>query len=67
MIVLTATNVAELDLQWDCLIESAKSNGDLVLMAPFVSKSLATTLSDVSSMEPSLRLSLASLFDSFSR
>nr|XP_016438579.1 PREDICTED: FAD synthase-like [Nicotiana tabacum] len=58
VIILTATNVAELDLQWDCLIESAKSNGDLVLMAPFVSKSLATTLSDVEIAQPLSKLRL---------
>ncbi|OIT27215.1 PREDICTED: FAD synthase-like [Nicotiana attenuata] len=58
VIILTATNVAELDLQWDCLIESAKSNGDLVLMAPFVSKSLATTLSDVEIAQPLSKLCL---------
>lgn len=54
MIILTATNVAELDLQWHCLIDSLKSNGDLVLMAPFVSKCLTTTRSDVSVLQPFL-------------
>lgn len=52
MIVLTATNAVELDRQWDCLIELAKSNDILELMDPFVSKCFATTLSDVSSQEP---------------
>ncbi|KAL3326837.1 hypothetical protein AABB24_037510 [Solanum stoloniferum] len=58
VIILTATNVAELDLQWHCLIDSLKSNGDLVLMAPFVSKCLTTTLSDVEVAQPLSKLCL---------
>ncbi|KAM3340068.1 FAD synthase isoform X2 [Capsicum galapagoense] len=58
VIILTATNVAELDLQWNCLIDSLKSNGDLVVMAPFVSKCLATTLSDVEVARPLSKLCL---------
>lgn len=52
MIILTATNAVELDRQWNCLIELAKSIDILELMDPFVSKYFATTLSDVSSEEP---------------
>lgn len=48
VIVLTATNVAELDLQWHCLIELSKSSDLLLMMEPFVSKRLSTKLSDVS-------------------
>ncbi|KAM3288185.1 hypothetical protein P3S67_021615 [Capsicum chacoense] len=58
VIILTATNVAELDLQWNCLIDSLKSNGDLVVTAPFVSKCLATTLSDVEVARPLSKLCL---------
>ncbi|XP_049400842.1 uncharacterized protein LOC125864802 [Solanum stenotomum] len=58
VVILTATNVAELDLQWHCLIDSLKSNGDLVLMAPFVSKCLTTTLSDVEVAQPLSKLCL---------
>ncbi|PHT36676.1 hypothetical protein CQW23_24376 [Capsicum baccatum] len=58
VIILTATNVAELDLQWNCLIDSLKFNGDLVVMAPFVSKCLATTLSDVEVARPLSKLCL---------
>ncbi|KAK4432474.1 FAD synthase [Sesamum alatum] len=47
VIILTATNVAELEKEWDCLIELMKSDGLLVMTEPFVSKRLATTLSDV--------------------
>lgn len=47
MIILSATSVIELDKEWDCLIELTSSSGPLVLMAPFVSKCLSTTLSDV--------------------
>ncbi|XP_047253181.1 FAD synthase isoform X6 [Capsicum annuum] len=58
VIILTATNVTELDLQWNCLIDSLKSNGDLVVMTPFVSKCLATTLSDVEVARPLSKLCL---------
>ncbi|KAL0333393.1 UNVERIFIED_CONTAM: FAD synthase [Sesamum angustifolium] len=46
VIILTATNVAELEKEWDCFIELMKSNELLVMTEPFVSKRLATTLSD---------------------
>ncbi|THG13103.1 hypothetical protein TEA_011683 [Camellia sinensis var. sinensis] len=47
VIILTATNVTELDGQWDCLIELTSSSGLLALAEPFVSKRLRTTQSDV--------------------
>ncbi|KAL8516713.1 hypothetical protein ACS0TY_015101 [Phlomoides rotata] len=52
VIILTATNVAELDEEWDCLIESLRSNGHLVMTESFVSKRLSTSLSDVEVAEP---------------
>lgn len=48
VIILNATNVTELDEQWDCLIKLTKSQGLLELAEPFVSKCLETTLFDVS-------------------
>ncbi|RVW13008.1 FAD synthase [Vitis vinifera] len=45
--ILTATNVTELDKEWDCLIELTRSSGLLVLMEPFLSKRMTTNLSDV--------------------
>ncbi|KAI3472039.1 hypothetical protein Pfo_028727 [Paulownia fortunei] len=52
VIILTATNVAELDQEWDCLIELMTSNALLVMTDSFVSKRLATTLSDVEAAQP---------------
>ncbi|KAL0316202.1 UNVERIFIED_CONTAM: FAD synthase [Sesamum radiatum] len=52
VIILTATNVAELEKEWDCLIELMKSNELLVMTEPFVSKRLETTLSDVEAAQP---------------
>ncbi|KAK6140146.1 hypothetical protein DH2020_026144 [Rehmannia glutinosa] len=46
VIILTATNVAELDQEWDCLIDFMRSNELLLTTESFVSKRLATTLSD---------------------
>ncbi|XP_055812138.1 uncharacterized protein LOC129882039 isoform X2 [Solanum dulcamara] len=56
VIVLTATNAVEMDRQWDCLIELAKSNDILELIDPFVSKCFATTLSDVEVAQPLSKL-----------
>ncbi|MCL7048005.1 hypothetical protein MKW94_020291 [Papaver nudicaule] len=47
VIILSATNVDELDKQWDCLIGSKSSSSQLKLMAPFLSKHLSTALADV--------------------
>ncbi|KAF8395267.1 hypothetical protein HHK36_019209 [Tetracentron sinense] len=58
VIILSATNVSELDKQWDCLIELTSSSGPLLLMKPFVSKFLTTTLSDVETAQPLSKLCL---------
>ncbi|KAI3447554.1 hypothetical protein Pfo_004219 [Paulownia fortunei] len=52
VLILTATNVAELEKEWDCLIELMRSNELLVVTEPFVLKRLATTLSDVEAAQP---------------
>ncbi|KAK6147060.1 hypothetical protein DH2020_017972 [Rehmannia glutinosa] len=52
VIILTATNVAELDQEWDCLIDFMRSNELLLTTESFVSKRLATTLSDVEVAQP---------------
>ncbi|KAJ6824977.1 putative FAD synthase [Iris pallida] len=49
VIVLSATNVSELELQWDCLIELP--NTPFVIMAPYISMHLSTMLSDVETAE----------------
>ncbi|CAL5387821.1 unnamed protein product [Camellia sinensis] len=58
VIILTATNVTELDGQWDCLIELTNSSGLLALAEPFVSKRLRTTQSDVETAQPLSKLCL---------
>ncbi|CAL9769820.1 unnamed protein product [Musa acuminata subsp. burmannicoides] len=45
VIILAATNVCELETQWDCLLELP--NTPLVQLAPFMSKHLSSMLSDV--------------------
>lgn len=45
VITLAATNLDELDTEWDCLLDTQESG--LVQAKPFVSKHLSTTLSDV--------------------
>ncbi|GAV65015.1 MoCF_biosynth domain-containing protein/PAPS_reduct domain-containing protein [Cephalotus follicularis] len=57
-IILTATNVTELDQEWECLIELARSSGLLTLMEPYVSKQLSTTLPDVEVAQPLSNLCL---------
>ncbi|KAL3839698.1 hypothetical protein ACJIZ3_024289 [Penstemon smallii] len=52
VIILTATNVDEVNREWDCLIEMTSHNGLLVITGPFVSKRLLTTLSDVETAKP---------------
>ncbi|XP_051113886.1 uncharacterized protein LOC127239672 isoform X2 [Andrographis paniculata] len=56
VIILTATNVAELEKEWNCLIELSRSSASdeevLVITKPFVSKRLRTSLSDVEVGEP---------------
>ncbi|XP_071908301.1 uncharacterized protein [Coffea arabica] len=58
VIILSATNVAELDLQWDCLLDLSSSNGLLVLMEPLQSKRLCTNTSDVEAAQPLSKLCL---------
>ncbi|KAL3531982.1 hypothetical protein ACH5RR_005503, partial [Cinchona calisaya] len=58
VIILSATNVVELDLLWDCLIEISSSNGLLVRMEPFELKRLSTDLSDVEAAQPLSKLCL---------
>ncbi|XP_031118843.1 FAD synthase-like [Ipomoea triloba] len=58
VIILNATNVTELDKQWDCLIKLTKSQGLLELAEPFVSKCLETTLFDVEVAQPLSKLCL---------
>ncbi|KAG6595649.1 FAD synthase, partial [Cucurbita argyrosperma subsp. sororia] len=53
VIVLTATNIMELDLQWDCLIELTRTGDLFPLLEPYKSKHLTTKLSDVE-IAPSL-------------
>jgi hypothetical protein len=45
VIALAATNMDELDTEWDCLLGTQESG--LMPSKPFVSKHLSTTLSDV--------------------
>ncbi|XP_073103151.1 uncharacterized protein [Elaeis guineensis] len=45
VIIFAATNICELETQWECLLEL--SNTPLVQMAPFISKHLSTMLSDI--------------------
>ncbi|XP_057463655.1 uncharacterized protein LOC130753534 isoform X2 [Actinidia eriantha] len=58
VIILTATNVTELDRQWDCLIELTRTSDLITLTEPFVSKKLRTTLSDVETAQPLSKLCL---------
>lgn len=56
VIILSATNVTELERQWDCLIDITKSRDILTITEPFVSKRLKTTLSDVEAAQPLSKL-----------
>jgi hypothetical protein len=47
VIILSATNITELDREWDCLIELTRSSGFLESAGPFVAKHFRTTLSDI--------------------
>lgn len=47
VIILVATNVDELDMEWECIIELSRSGSLLALAEPLVSKSFTTTLYDV--------------------
>ncbi|KAL0347148.1 UNVERIFIED_CONTAM: FAD synthase [Sesamum calycinum] len=52
VIILTATNVGELEQEWDCLIEWMRSNELSVKTEAFVSKRVATSLSDAEAAQP---------------
>jgi molybdopterin-biosynthesis enzyme MoeA-like protein len=56
--VLGATNVSEMEKEWECLIELAKSSDLLTLMEPHKSKHLSTNLSDVEAAQPLSKLCL---------
>ncbi|XP_021640449.1 uncharacterized protein LOC110635429 isoform X3 [Hevea brasiliensis] len=58
VIILVATNVAELDKEWKCLTELTKSYGLFPMMEPFVSKRLTTNLLDVEIAQPLSKLCL---------
>ncbi|KAG4913428.1 hypothetical protein AAZX31_19G170100 [Glycine max] len=58
VIILSATNVPELEKQWDCWIELAKSSDLLALLEPYVSKDVTTNLSDVEIAQPLSKLCL---------
>ncbi|KAJ7976910.1 FAD synthase [Quillaja saponaria] len=58
VIILTATNVSELDKQWDCLIELTRFSDLLVLLKPYVSKHFTTNLSDVETAQSLSKLCL---------
>lgn len=64
VIILMATNLMELDKEWNCLIELAASSGLLMLTKPFASKYLTTTLSDVEVAQPlsALRIDFPDLY-----
>ncbi|CAK9160788.1 unnamed protein product [Ilex paraguariensis] len=58
VVILTATNISELNHQWGCLIELTTTSGLLAAMEPFVSKHFETTLSDVEAAQPLSKLCL---------
>ncbi|KAF5750420.1 hypothetical protein HS088_TW03G00756 [Tripterygium wilfordii] len=58
VIMLTATNVPELEKEWFCLIELTRSNGLFTLMEPYVAKRLSTFLPDVETARPLSELCL---------
>jgi hypothetical protein len=47
VIILSATDISEMEKQWDCLIELTKSSDLLTLLEPYISKHVTTNLSDV--------------------
>ncbi|KAG6639816.1 FAD synthase [Carya illinoinensis] len=58
VIILTATNVMELDEQWECLNQLSGSSSLLAMLEPYVSKYLTTQLSDVETAHPLSKLCL---------
>ncbi|KAK1400191.1 Phosphoadenosine phosphosulfate (PAPS) reductase family protein [Heracleum sosnowskyi] len=57
VIILSATNITELDVQWDCLVELTR-HSSLLVSEPFASKSLTMTISDVKAAQPLSKLRL---------
>lgn len=55
VIVLTSTNISELEVEWNCLIELPST--PIVKLTPYVSKHLSTKLSDVEIAESTTKLS----------
>ncbi|URD85973.1 Phosphoadenosine phosphosulfate reductase family [Musa troglodytarum] len=56
VIILAATNVSELETQWDCLLETPSH--PLMRLPPFMSKHLGTMLSDVETAQTISKLCL---------
>ncbi|KAJ8465942.1 hypothetical protein OPV22_028494 [Ensete ventricosum] len=56
VIILAATNVSELETQWDCLLETPSR--PLMRLPPFMSKHLGTMLSDVETAQTISKLCL---------
>ncbi|XP_057548347.1 uncharacterized protein LOC130826779 isoform X2 [Amaranthus tricolor] len=52
VIIFMATNLMELNNEWNCLIELSTSNRILMLTKPFVSKYLSTNLTEVEVAQP---------------
>ncbi|KAJ9540117.1 hypothetical protein OSB04_026623 [Centaurea solstitialis] len=55
VIILSATNVDELDVQWDALIDSRSTA--LTSLGPFLSKHLTTSLTDLEVAQPLSKIS----------
>ncbi|KAI4371311.1 hypothetical protein MLD38_019561 [Melastoma candidum] len=58
IIILSATNISELDNQWDCLIDMSRSTGLIQLLEPFIVKSVTTNLSSIEVAKPLSKLCL---------
>eukprot|EP01018_Ginkgo_biloba_P020037 Gb_39454 [translate_table: standard] len=56
VIVLSATTLPELDLQWNCLLELRKDKDLLQVKPPYVSKFFRTTVPEVEIAEPLSRI-----------
>ncbi|GAB4833592.1 hypothetical protein Ancab_031836 [Ancistrocladus abbreviatus] len=64
VIIFTATNLSELDQEWNCLLELARSTELLKLAEPFISKYFTTTLAEIEAAEPlsALRIDFPDLY-----
>lgn len=58
VIILGAANLSELDKEWQCLMELARSSNLLLMTEPYVSRRLSTTLSDIEAAQPLLALNI---------